>query len=448
MPDNRILSNPLNNRQGKNTPQHIYSQEISDIISNKPNWIVRNGILLFLLIICFIIAIAFFIEYPDVVNANARIVSANPPIELKTKQAGKLYQLFVKENDRVNAGDILGRLESVADADQIINLSTVLYQEKNMLDRLETEAAVSHFQNYYTTKGWGANLGELQAAYQIYIMAFQSFRQYLSGGFYLKKRNMLQRDNIYLQQLHANLLQQKGMQEEDVSLAKTTFEANQSLRNDKIIAPLEYRNERSKFINKALSLPQLSSLIINNETAIHEKKKEILQLENDIAQQKNIFVQALNTLIAEIEQWEASYLLKPPIKGCIAFTDFIEANQHYPANQTICLINPTNTNYYAQVHIPQQNFGKLKNGQKVLLKLPAYPHQQFGIIKGRLNFISMISSDSGFIGKIILSDGLKTSQQKSIQFREGLRASAEIITSDRSLASRIWNSATAVFSKN
>lgn len=40
-------------------------------------------------------------------------------------------------------------------------------------------------------------------------------------------------------------------------------------------------------------------VIITNESARHEKIKEIAQLENEIAQQKGIFIQSLNTLKAQ-----------------------------------------------------------------------------------------------------------------------------------------------------
>ena len=96
--------------------------------------------------------------------------------------------------------------------------------------------------------------------------------------------------------------------------------------------------------------------------------------------------------------------------GSIAFSDFIQVQQFYPVNQTICLVNPNTTQYYAQVHITQNNFGKLKTGQEVLLKLSAYPFQEFGSLKGQLNFISTIPTDSGFIGKILLPAGLQTNQ--------------------------------------
>lgn len=430
------------------TDQTIYSPQIRDIISYNPVWIVRNGIMLFLVITGLIILMSFFIEYPDIVTANAKLVSVNPPVELKTKVSGKLIRLYANEKDSVTKGTIIGEMESLADAGKIIELSGTIIKVKELITVSETGSAINFFENNYSRKGWDVGLGEVQEAYHIFMTSYRLFRQYLENGFYVRKKTLLDTDINFLLRLQQNLLLQKGMQQEDVTLAEKTFEANENLNKDKVISPFDYRNERSKLIIKSLGLPQISASLINNESAIHEKRKEILQLENEIMQQKNAFSQSLNNFMAALNQWQNNYLIKAPVNGKIAFSEFIQENQFYPVNQTICLVNPHNTQYYAQVQIPQNNFGKIKVGQKVLLKLPAYPYQEFGSLKGQLKFISTIPSDSGFIGKILLPAGLHTSQQKDLQYREGLKAHAEIITSDRKLSDRILSSFRNLLDRN
>ena len=99
-----------------------------------------------------------------------------------------------------------------------------------------------------------------------------------------------------------------------------------------------------------------------------------------------------------------------------------------------------NSHHYAQVQIPQHNFGKVRAGQSVFLKLSAYPYQEFGALKGQLAFVSMIPSDSGFTGRVNLPAGMLTNQQKELHYQEGLTANAEIVTSDRKLSDRIFSS--------
>lgn len=49
----------------------------------------------------------------------------------------------------------------------------------------------------------------------------------------------------------------------------------------------------------------------------------------------------------------------------------------YITGQLLCFINPSSTVYFAEVIIPQYNFGKIKLGHQVLLKLQAYPYQEY-----------------------------------------------------------------------
>ena len=238
--------------------------------------------------------------------------------------------------------------------------------------------------------------------------------------------------------MHSNLVQQKGLSEQDLALTQKTFDANQSLIDDKVISDLDYRNEKSKLINKQLSLPQINSSIISNESQQNEKQKEIMELNNTIAQQKNIFSQALNTFKSQVEDWKKKYLLTASADGKIAFASFLQENQQLKEGQVICFINPGNAEYYAQVYIPQSNFGKVQTGQQVLLKFPSYPFEQYGSVKGKIDFISNLPTDSGYLARVIFPNGLNTNHKKQIQFREGLQAQGEIITADMRLLERFY----------
>ncbi len=72
----------------------------------------------------------------------------------------------------------------------------------------------------------------------------------------------------------------------------------------------------------------------------------------------------------------------------------------------------------------------------MLLKFPSYPPQEFGSVKGVIEYIKTIPSDSGYMAKVKLPYGLITNYKKQILFTEGLVAQAEIITEKRRLSDR------------
>lgn len=146
----------------------------------------------------------------------------------------------------------------------------------------------------------------------------------------------------------------------------------------------------------------------------------------------------MNTFKSQTDEWRKKYLLIAPENGTVSYTGFIQENQQMKSGETICYINPGNSSYYAELTIPQSNFGKVKTGQEVLLKFNAYPDAEFGSVVGKVEFISQVPTDSGYIAKISLPYGLTTNYKKQIQYRDGLTANGEIVTENMRLLERFY----------
>ncbi|MCC6835556.1 MAG: HlyD family efflux transporter periplasmic adaptor subunit [Cytophagales bacterium] len=408
------------------------SELIEDIVSNKPGFLIRWGNLFFLIILLLIVTACWFIKYPDVISASAKLTSINAPKPIVSLFGGKLIRLNVVESQSVEKGDILGYLESTADHEEVLKLSNVLDTVLVLLSNQQSDLIKQYF-----IQPTG-QLGELQISYQAFSQAFLTFNNYLADGFYQRKKLMLEQDKINLEKLNQYLTDQRKLQEQDLALAQKTFEVNQSLKKENVISDFDYRLEESKLINKKLSLPQIRSALVNNENQQIEKQKEMMELENTISQQKLLFQQALNTFKSTVNEWKLRYFLTSPLGGKVAFASFIQENQQLQANQTICYINPENSQYFAEIVIPQSNFGKVSLGQKVLLKFESYPFQEFGSVIGKIEFVSRIPEEKGYLAKVALTEGLTTNYKKEIQYRDGLSATAEIITKDMRLLERFY----------
>ena len=139
-----------------------------------------------------------------------------------------------------------------------------------------------------------------------------------------------------------------------------------------------------------------------------------------------------------IQAWELKYLLKAPVSGIVSFTGFFQENQEMRAGQPLFYVLPENISYFVEMLIPQYNFGKVKQGQDVLLKFQAYPFEQYGSVLGKIEYISNSPTDSGYLAKVILPNGLITNYKKPLQCRDGLYAQAEIITENMRLLQRFY----------
>jgi len=432
----------LNEFEGKSTFSlqsfSARSELVENIISSKPSFILRYSSAIFFVVLIFIIGICWVIKYPDIVYAPVKLTSINAPKQIITKTDGKLIKLNITENDSVTQGEIVGYMETTANPKTIINLSRILDTVSILLQNNKTELIPILLLN--TLKVSDGGIGELQLQYQTFIQSFRVFNSYLANGYYLNKKQMLLKDKSNLEMLQKTLLEQKAIQEQDLTLSEKTFDANDSLKKQKIISDFDYRNEKSKLLNKRLTIPQIKVSIFNNQTLQNDKQKELQELENEISQQKSIFQQLLNTFISQVEDWKKKYLLVVPVSGRIYFATFLQQNQQLQANQIISYVNPSNSDYYAELVIPQFNFGKVKINQAVLLKFKAYPFAEFGSVFGKISFISKIPNDSGYLAKVTLPNGLTTNYKKQIQFKDGLIADGEIITDDSRLLKKFFYS--------
>ena len=216
------------------------------------------------------------------------------------------------------------------------------------------------------------------------------------------------------------------------------MDANSSLLKDKVISQQDMRDMKSKLFAKQMSVPQLESALLTNEIAQTDKQKEISELEHTISQQKMLYQQAAQTLKSGIDEWK-QYIITSPVEGKSSLREFpLQGKQFLPSGKIIGYVNPPDSRYYAMVELTQNNFGKIRAGQKVQLRFDAYPYTEFGYVEGRLNYVSKVPSDSGFLATIDLPRGLRTNYNLDVQYRSGLRSQAVIITKDCRLLERFY----------
>lgn len=89
--------------------------------------------------------------------------------------------------------------------------------------------------------------------------------------------------------------------------------------------------------------------------------------------------------------------------------------------------------------IPSINSGKVISGEKVLIKLDNYQYQEFGMLEGRVQNVSLTpDKDGNYYVDVLLPKGLKTSYNKQLPFDKELKGNAEIVTKDLRLIDRFF----------
>lgn len=419
----------------QNTSQ-LRSEQLREFISHRPGLLIRRGIPVFFFLLAGLAVGSYFIQFPDIVRARAKVNSINPPKQVIAKTGGRLVKLFKGDNRDIKQGDIIGYIESTATHDEVLRLSTILDTLQFFADSNRLEE-IPRF--WKSTNQSFAHLGELQQVHQSFMQGYITFKDYLSTGFYVARKQMLNKDLGNTKKLLQTLQQQKELQQQDLAITVQNYNVHDTLHNETLINDIEYRSQKSRLINKKMNIPQMNASIIGNQSQQNALQKEMMELDNQIAQQRSLFIQTLNAYRSTVEEWKQKYLLPAPVSGKFVYAGFLDENQQLQTGQVIGFITNETNKYYVEMLIPQTNFGKVKPEQEVLLKFPSYPAQEFGSVKGKIEYIKNIPSDSGYLAKVSLPEGLVTNYKKTILFTEGLMAQAEIITEKKRLSDRFMS---------
>lgn len=415
----------------------IRSEEVQEIIGRPPHWLVRWGIASFFIVITLIFLSASTIQYPETLNAPLQLTAINAPKTVEAKVSGKLVRLFKDDNVLVKEGEVLGWLESTADHASVMELSSALdspdlWIQNNNIERTRSLETLNF-----------KNLGSLQSSFQSFDQVYREFLDYLPGAYYYDQKKILAQELDYIRQLLEQLELQTQIQQTTLAIAEREYEAQQKLAEKNLIADLELDRAESKLANQQLPLQQTESAIINNRMAQSAKQKEIMNLERQIEQQRAIFFQAVYSLRSAVEEWKKNYLVTAPATGTLFYSGILQEQQTVSAGQELFLIQPESTRFFGELIITQRSFGKIEEGQQVLVRFNGYPYSEFGSVAGKIEYLSDIPvRDSLFFAKVEFTNGLNTNYGYELTPRNGMTGTAEIITQDMRLITRVYNNLT------
>jgi len=423
----------MDKKEAKNNLK-LRSEEVQEILTNPPVWIVRWGITLIFIFICIILSLSFLIKYPDFVQAKVLITTKQPTETVIARASGAIDKIFIENRDTVKSGKKLAILRNTADFEDIFYL-------KNIIDSIPLNLKNFHFPFEKTTS---LMLGEVNSAYLNFEKSYINY-------FLLKDldpySNQLGGDRASLVELKKRLknqITQKELLEEEYKLKQKDFEREKSLFEKGVISQKEYELKQLEILQmkKNVSAMSISISQITEAISIADQnlKNTHINKQEDNTRYSSNLSQSYDLLKEAIRKWEYTYVLSSSINGVIGFQDFWGRNQFVDSGTIVFSILPTDTStLIGKLLIPAQNAGKVTVGQKVFVKLDNYPYQQYGTLIGKVSNLSITpNSDSNYTVYISLPNGTETSYHKSFNFTQELLGNAEIITEDLSVAERIF----------
>ncbi|RUT71511.1 HlyD family efflux transporter periplasmic adaptor subunit [Flavobacterium cupreum] len=424
-----------------NTTFELRSEEVQDILTKVPHWMIRWGTVVIFAIIFMLFFVSWFIKYPDVVNTEIVITTNIPPEKIVSKSSGRIEAILVKDKSIVSKNSTLAIIESTANYNDVFLLKKIV----NNYNINDSKKAFP----FPLLKN--AQLGEIETAFAVFQKDYEAEQLNKElQPFQVENRAQVS-EKVQIKERLEILQQQKVINESELQLQKNEISRFETLFNKGIISAQEmeakklvYLQAQKNYKGLLSSISQLRSSLIDNSKL--SQNSQISGTKEEVNLGRNM-AQSFYQLKKVIKDWEMTYTLKSSISGVVTFLQVWTENQTINVGDNVFSIIPVTKNgFIGKVKAPALNSGKIKLGQKVNIRLANFPDREFGVLKGKIQNISLVpDKDGNLLLDVALPDGLQTSYKKEIVFQQEMKGSAEIVTEDLRLIERILYQFKSIF---
>jgi hypothetical protein len=419
-----------------------HSEEVQDIMSFIPNRLLSWGLsVLFVLFVLLLIG-SYLFQSPEIIRAPMLLTTKNPPVSLISKSTGKLDQLFAID------GQMVVQKENIALINNPTNYKHYLILKKEL--SLSNRISDWDKQVFAYDLSDDLTIGELQSSYGPFLKSRSNFKHYLSQNYIPQKIGLIDKQIIKQQEYYQTLISQKEIMQKDLILSEKSFNRDSFLFQKRTTSEAEYDKSRQLFLSKKSESLGFEATLRETESVILQLQSTRVELqmqhERELAEYRLALDESKQNIENAIHQWEEKFLVTSPINGKLTFTSIWSVNQEVKVGDLIATIIPNEASaIIAKAVIPPSGFGKVEVGQRVNLKLNGFPYMEFGMLKGTIQSISLVPASQGYVAEIELTGGMTSSYRENLKFIQQMDGTAEIVTKEMRLITRLINPLKALF---
>ena len=342
----------------------------------------------------------------------------------------------------MHVGDLLVVLQSAANYEHILKLE----KELSALEVL-TPSVIEGFQ-----PDMGLSLGEIQLNYSSFVQILKELQFKKEENFISQTVNQYDSQIKNYERLIKTEKDKQATAQKNLQLAKNRFEEKRQLYTQNVISrndledakKEEYRYEQD-LKNIKSNVEQLNGQILNVRKSI----LDVQQTTKEVNTTKYVgLIEAMNLLKGAIQKWKQTYLLTAPSDGRVSFyNNYWAENQDIREGAAVMAIVPSNgSGIVGMVELPLAGAGKVREGQRVVMKFYSYPYDRFGIVYGEVLSKALLPRDNKTISvRVALPNRLHTNRGYDLKFDQQMTGSAEIITEERRFIERMFDKLLSIF---
>ena len=211
---------------------------------------------------------------------------------------------------------------------------------------------------------------------------------------------------------------------------------------DTTISQQVYENSEKSLLDDRIEFDQVGLDITNSEIEKLAKKQELEDYKASGESEKRRYLSELEEarlkLSGDLEDWFQKHVLTSNISGKVTFTNYWGENQPVNQGEIVMIVIPEGENkIIGKVTLSMRGSGRVDAGQKVIIKLDAYPYIEYGTIEARVNMVNLIAQEDSYIADLSFPNDLITSKGDTLNFSQNMSGNALIITNNFTLIERI-----------
>jgi len=410
----------------------LRSEELQEVMGGFPSWIVRWGVTMLFVVVAAILIVCYFFKYPDVITTSVTLTGRQSVAHIVARTSGKISKLYVQEGEEVAVGAPLAVLENPAQTDDVLLLKSWLQQNNASLNMAHADHISKEL-----------SLGDIQSPYTAFLRVLHAYSNHVNLNYYPQKIAAIEARISEYEKYHESIRRQHLVIVQQTALSRQQFQRDSLLFSRDVISPLEYESAQRSLLQQVQALEASKGSLENMNIQMGTLRENLLDLrlqqeekERSMNQDFQATIEQLQNMIAS---WEVNYLLSSPIVGRVTFVNYWNEHQFVAAGSPAFSVVPAqNADFIGIASLPLQRSGKVKEGQRVLIRLANYPDQEFGIINGVVNAISLVPSQDNYRVEIGLPQGLTTNYKIELPPAHELQGTAEIVTEELRLMERFF----------
>lgn len=422
--------------QDDDQPEIVASTAVEDFIGVVPRWLLRGGnSALFMIFIGLVIG-AWLLEYPDVVSAPVTISTRSPPAPVVSRTSGRLGQLWVEDGELVEREQWLAVIDNSANTEDLRTLAALLEAFARKLDAPEDFDAAAH------RLGADLELGELQVEYSEFVAAWTELRAFVDDPYFADTDASLVAQLDTSDELASMIRTQRSGLSADLHQASRDAQAAARLAKQGAIPVREVDAAESTVRERGRALEAAKIELLRSKLEHVALDRDRAELGYELRDRRRELVRDVHDAYAALsrayDRWRRDYLLVAPMAGRVSLDQVWAEQQWVNQGDEVTTVLPDGEVLIARATLGQLNSGKVEVGQRVLIKLDAYPHREYGVVEGHVVSVPAIARDGVYFVNVELPYGLVTTHRHALELRHDMGGQAEIVTADRRLLERLF----------